>query len=143
MFFWNILWFLEYYCWPLSFTFLTLQRILWSSLNMEQVEISLVVWIYHIGKRLMIMWMYSTVLYDWQRMGLCFALPLIFCKHTCANIIRWNGNYIGQILSRGLWCAEPFSNFCTGHCRGQGTLEAEEVTLAAEDFFYDFFEDPE
>ena len=27
-------------------------------------------------------------------------------------------------------------------CRGQGTLEAEEVTLAAEDFFYDFFEDP-
>ena len=28
--------------------------------------------------------------------------------------------------------------------RGQGTLEAEEVvTLAAEDFFYDFFEDPE
>nr|POF10511.1 hypothetical protein CFP56_04736 [Quercus suber] len=39
---------------------------------------------------------------------------------------------------------EPSSKlFCTGHCRGQGTLEAEEVTLAAEDFFYDVFEDPE
>ena len=110
MIFWNILWFLEYYCWPLSFTFLTLQQILWSSLNMGQVEISLVVWIYHIGKQLVIMWMYSTVLYVWQRMGLCFALPLIFCKHTCANIIRRNGNYIGQILSRELWCAEPSSN---------------------------------
>ncbi|KAK7816643.1 glycerophosphodiester phosphodiesterase gdpdl3 [Quercus suber] len=36
-----------------------------------------------------------------------------------------------------------FKLFCTGHCRGQGTLEAEEVTLAAEDFFYDFFEDPD